>query len=43
LVVVQFHWIYIQVPFMIILWTIGLRKVRAATNHPIKNIQTTKK
>jgi protease PrsW len=42
LVVVQFHWIYIQVPFMIILWTIGLRKVRAATNHPIKNIQTTK-
>ncbi|SNZ10406.1 Membrane proteinase PrsW, cleaves anti-sigma factor RsiW, M82 family [Terribacillus aidingensis] len=42
LVVVQFHWIYIQVPFMIILWTIGLRKVRAATNHPIENIQTTK-
>ncbi|WP_077308940.1 glutamic-type intramembrane protease PrsW [Terribacillus halophilus] len=42
LVVVQFHWIYIQVPFMIILWTIGLRKVRAATNHPIEKIQTTK-
>ncbi len=42
LVIVTFNWIYILVPFMIILWIIGLRKVRSAIQHPIEQIHTTK-
>ena len=39
LLAVTFNWVYVQAPFMIILWIIGLRKVRAAIRHPIEQIQ----
>lgn len=37
LVTVQQNWIYFLIPFMIILWMYGMKKVKQANQHPVKD------